>query len=503
MSVNYCSTGYPAPPSTNLNQREIMLSFAYLAYTGEGITTANPCPQILEQLNTSMAQIPPLQIAGTTTSAWEIVWGPVAYTVPGAIYQDNMMFIAKNTEASGTPQYVLAIRGTNFASEVDWLVEDFNVVNTVCWPLASTTPSAGAMISESASIDMNILLYNMTDSVTTQLSLIDFLSSITSEPINICVTGHSLGGMLASTMALYLLENQSTWDNSNNTASTVAFVSFAAPTAGNAAFAAYSNTMFQNAARPLGTSWDSNLNTNGDVVQCSLDIAPYFYTSSNIYTNSDDDSELIAGPLFSIYNDTFNFSNLVLIEKKEWEAFQSTVLAGLAALTLNNNYTQLATCGPALTGVYNGPGPASSTFSDYLGAFVSQAIWQHSNSYPNIFNLCQQLLDPAIIVRNSPFLTSITPAGAKRLDSEPVVPISISGYNLTGLSNLFVYAGPWITVSNPPVLNEAGDTLTTSFVINKSKAYSAPLPVSVTVSGISGIGTVTSSAVVFTIEYEI
>ncbi len=500
MSANYCSTGYPTPPSTNLNQREIMLSFAYLAYTGEGITTPNPCPAILQQLNTSMALITPLQSAGSATSAWEIAWGPVAYTVPGAIYQDNMMFIAKNTEASGTPQYALAIRGTNFASEVDWLVEDFNVVNTVCWPLASTTPSGGAMISESASIDMNILLYSMTDTVTTQLSLIDFLSSITSDAINICVTGHSLGGMLASTMALYLLENQSIWDNSENKKSTVAFISFAAPTAGNAAFASYSNTMFQNAARPVDTTWDSTLGTNGDVVQSSLDIAPYFYTSSNIYSNE------AAGPLFSIYNNTFNFSNLGgLLDayKKEWEAFQSTVLAGLAALTLNNNYTQLATTGSALPSVFNGPGPANNTFSDYLGAFVSQAIWQHSNSYPNIFNLCDQLLDPTIIVRNSPFLTSITPAGAKRLDSEPPVPVSITGYNLTGLTNLFVYAGPWISVSNPPVLNEAGDTLTTTFVINKSKSYKTPMPVSVTVSGISGIGTVTSSAVIFTIEYEI
>ena len=44
----------------NLTQRQIMLSFAYLAYCGEEIVTPNPQAQILNLINTAMPYIPPL-----------------------------------------------------------------------------------------------------------------------------------------------------------------------------------------------------------------------------------------------------------------------------------------------------------------------------------------------------------------------------------------------------------------------------------------------------------
>ncbi len=98
----------------NLAQRQIMLSFAYLAYCGEEIVTPNPEAQILSLINAAMPNIPPI-----ASPKWAVVWGPVTYTTPGALYQDNLMFAAQNQ--SDPTQIVIAIRGTNFVADLDWL----------------------------------------------------------------------------------------------------------------------------------------------------------------------------------------------------------------------------------------------------------------------------------------------------------------------------------------------------------------------------------------------
>jgi hypothetical protein len=400
------SSNYPAPPVLNCEQRQIMLGLAYLAYTGEGITTPSPETQIKEEITTALPLVTYTPPGGTISNLgnWHIVWGPVAYTVPGSAMQDNLMYVAQN---GTTSQYAIAIRGTNFASEVDWLLEDFNVINTMNWPLNTTTSSpSGAMINESASIDMNILL-SMVDSVTTTKTLQDYLLTITSSEINICVTGHSLGGMLSSTLALNLLETQgdkSIWDASG--LSTVCFISFAGPTAGNNTFATYSNSVFANAKRPPAELWDVTMNTNGDVVSCSYDIAPMAYTGTNIY-NFQMGS---AGAMFSIYQDNINFANLTYGEKDEWSIFQEYILSKLGGLTNYQQYTSLALANnlSAILGVFNGTPPPSSSgkFTEYLAAFMSQAVWQHSNSYPNIFGMQDTLLgtttQPSVINRNVP-----------------------------------------------------------------------------------------------------
>ena len=131
-----------------------MLSFAYLAYCGEQITSANPEPTILGYINAAMPLIPPIAAPNAT---WAIVWGPAVYTVPGAMYQDNLMYVVQNQ--SDTSQFAIAIRGTNSVAQLDWLLEDFDVLQQMNWPPGAATPSpAGAMMSESTSIDLQVLL---------------------------------------------------------------------------------------------------------------------------------------------------------------------------------------------------------------------------------------------------------------------------------------------------------------------------------------------------------
>ncbi len=256
-----------------------MLSFAYLAYCGEEIVTPNPEAQILNLINAAMPKIPPIANPNPT---WKVVWGPVTYTTPGALYQDNLMFVTQNQ--SDPTQIVVAVRGTNFVAQLDWLMEDFDVSQMMNWPPGSSvsTPT-GAMIAESTSVDLQILfaMKGATNEGGTPgpvMSLMNFLLKQTSSPIQLCVTGHSLGGCLASTLALYLKTNAQLWDASAK--SNVSCITFAAPTAGNAAFTSYSDSIFSGAPNP--PNGDSTLGTTCDPVRCNFDVAPMAWISSNI-----------------------------------------------------------------------------------------------------------------------------------------------------------------------------------------------------------------------------
>lgn len=494
---------YPSPPVLNCEQRQIMLGLAYLGYTGEGITTPSPESVIKSEITAALPQITYTPVGGaqSTLANWNIVWGPVAYTVPGSLKQDNLMFVVQN---GTTSQYAIVIRGTNFASEVDWLLEDLNVnattnwpINAASWPVNSPSPS-GATVSESVSIDMNILL-TMQDTVTTKLTFKSFLLSITSTPINICVTGHSLGGMLASTLALYLLDTQSVptvWDASGT--STVCFISFAAPTAGNIAFANYSNTKFASATRPPAAMWDANINTNGDVVACSYDVAPMAYTSLNLYNFQTPG----AGAIFSTYQSNIDFGSLNFPDDDYWGAFQSNLLAKLAALTVCQQYTQLASASDMpIQGYFNGTPPSSSngTFSSYLAAFLEQAVWQHSNSYPNIFGMADTLLGTStsnsVINRNLPPppvlpTVSVTSVSPNSIDTDVITSVTITG---TGFLSLIEPTATVIGITNmnftnSVVLNDT--TLTVS--INPSLAL-VDSTQAISVQGYSSGGLVTSN----------
>ena len=191
--------------ATTYTDQQIALCFAYLAYTDDLLTTGTPSldAQIASDLNTSMsstATIPIPPIAGN----WSLAWGPVSYTVPGALYQDNMMYVVQLTGAT-PPQFYVAVRGTNGAAELDWLLEDFDVLQMLPWPVGATGSAAVGNISESMSIGMNILL-NMQDPATGD-TLQQFLGgqmaglpqTTTAGSVPICFTGHSLGAALAST----------------------------------------------------------------------------------------------------------------------------------------------------------------------------------------------------------------------------------------------------------------------------------------------------------------
>jgi hypothetical protein len=93
----------------------------------------------------------------------------------------------------------------------------------------------------------------------------DFLASQVSAPITINVSGHSLGGALSPTLALWLSDVRAEWDPAGN--ATLSVLPSAGPTAGNAAFAQYS---------------DSQIGAQVTRLYNPLDIVPKAWTTSDL-----------------------------------------------------------------------------------------------------------------------------------------------------------------------------------------------------------------------------
>ncbi len=390
------------PTIQNLNLRQIMASFAYLAYCGQGITDNSNRwhleAEILALIEQAMPQIPPIAAANPI---WSVVWGPAVFTMPGALYQDNMMFVVQN-QADKT-QFAIAIRGTNFVSDLDWLMEDLDILQLISWPPAlfgaakNGTANTGA-ISESTSIDLQILLAMKSRMPNgDETCLLKFLQRMTPQfptGISLCVTGHSLGGCVAGTLALYLKENQTYWDATKN--SLVCCITFAAPTAGNADFATYSDGQFADQSKQF-PGWDQTLRTNFDAVRCTLDVAPMAWqTYSVVITGSDS-----YPPLLNIYKPTLYFYNAY------GGTALSSALTDLICPTLKGimaplNYQQVVAGATPLTGTFQGDPPAYWDYlSVYLEAFYAQAKYQHGSSYPCLLGV-PQLNDSTIIVTQTP-----------------------------------------------------------------------------------------------------
>lgn len=392
-------TNSPAKSPTafpNQTQRQIMVSFAYLAYCGELMTTASPESEILNYINAAIPLIPPLS---APNASWKVVWGPAVYTTPGALYQDNLMFVAQNQV--DTTQYAIAVRGTNRSADIDWMMEDFDILDMMNWPPGTAPGPTGPRISESTSIGLQVLLRMQGAPTSNAISLIEFLKTQTASSINVCVTGHSLGGCLAPTLALYLKEQQTVWDQSGK--SNVSTISFAGPTAGNAEFAAYSDSRFSGG--PYPPNWDSSLGTTCDAVRCDLDVAPYAWMASSIIGTGNQPNT----PLFSIYASpdvpnppNLDFTNLSAWGSAEaWLYIVQYIFPKISAFVGGQGYTQIVQNATPIAGTFQSPiapdVPASSDgLIEYLKAFATEAAYQHSASYPTVLQVpC--LLDKNII----------------------------------------------------------------------------------------------------------
>lgn len=171
-------------------------------------------------------------LANTVAGGWKIVWGP-------ATQGEDLVYVASN----GSGQYAVVVRGTVF-TRVEDVIQDVRMGTQEPLPFtASSFP--GAQVSKGV-VESWTNIDNMVSSVSGSGSgpLLPFLQKLTGSP-SLLVTGHSLGGQMATVLAA--------WFQSTLSDATVLPLTFAAPTAGNPAFASAFDSVFGSAVRYYNT----------------------------------------------------------------------------------------------------------------------------------------------------------------------------------------------------------------------------------------------------------
>jgi Lipase (class 3) len=177
--------------------------------------------------------------SNATNGDWALVWGPAVT----AIDEGNLMFVTYN---KATNQYAIAVRGTypyfGLALLVD-IYEDLDVSHPRPWQYP-TVP--GALVA-GGTIDGLDDLIRFTSNGIAFHNFVD--SQIAPSGAEIFVTGHSLGGALATVLAPWLVHRLS----QSNAKNAVMPYTYAGPSAGNAIFASFYTELFKSSYRYYNT----------------------------------------------------------------------------------------------------------------------------------------------------------------------------------------------------------------------------------------------------------
>lgn len=99
------------------HDEKTMLALAALTYRGFGFQSEAKVEEALRPW------LPKLAAEGLGN--WELVWGPATFRIATSLFDDAMIYVAKQTGGAGAPRYAVAIRGTNPVSVFDWVFGDF------------------------------------------------------------------------------------------------------------------------------------------------------------------------------------------------------------------------------------------------------------------------------------------------------------------------------------------------------------------------------------------
>jgi hypothetical protein len=165
--------------------------------------------------------------AGAANGPWTLCWGP-------AVNDGILGYVAKGSDGT----YALAFRGTDVDGSISGsfqnVLADANGFFLIPWLYPQ---QSGAPLQISAGINGALALAIGLTDPTTGVALLDYLRGLAKAgPLDLTVTGHSLGGALAIVATAWLKDQLpkvetlrfSLWPQT-----------FAAPTMWNAAFAAY------------------------------------------------------------------------------------------------------------------------------------------------------------------------------------------------------------------------------------------------------------------------
>ena len=345
--------------NTPTTKELINASMAFLTYAGESLAiSATTVFQIAERINKALPAYPNLN------DDWQIVWGPALYSsdVVDDKKQANLTFIAQSHSMPSS--YIVATRGTVSNDFWEWFTEDL-AVNFTLWPTSLNT-DATPYISAATANGLRVVLNTTPPSVAQTpkgfsplpgagQNLAEFLATLTDQKtIELCFTGHSLGGAIAPALALWFKQTQGnaqlpnnpiffpmpSWD-SNNVAN-ISCVSLAGATPGDKAFSNYFDTL-------LGESYDRIYNTH--------DVVPHAFA----------EFDQMAG----LYEPTIG---MTFAEKAALDAMKLRLKE--EQHKINAVYTNLPNANPFTY-------PLDTTKNSYAG----QALYQHITAYELAFNL--------------------------------------------------------------------------------------------------------------------
>jgi hypothetical protein len=328
------------------------LCMAYLAYSDElipidALDRVEAGRLAKATIERQLISLPPCRSPGGAVD-WKVVWGPASFTFPEGILQDNAMFVVEQVSQPGN--LIVAIRGTNGDSILDWIVDDLDVWTKLPWvqPPGSKLGSQ-PQISHATHDALDILLNKL---VPTEgqggygLSLEAFLAQHVSQGMRISFTGHSLAGALAPTLALWFKQRQGLaggWDADGK--ATLSVVAFAGATPGDAAFAEL---------------FDAQLGAACMRIHNERDIVPHAWDAAGMASVGD------------VYESASISPNLI----------ERALIAGIGRTV--HGYTQIATSFPLRWEVQKG-----------AHGFLTQALLQHVCSYPSALQVPELLDLPA------------------------------------------------------------------------------------------------------------
>jgi hypothetical protein len=220
---------------SEIERRTVEMSFIALA----GFWQTDPA-LVAQTVSGIMAKMLPRQ---------EIVWGPAVHqpqpALPGMPPKlSDALVLACRDRGSG--ELTIVLRGTNTISPTEWLLQDFMIQKQVPWlDLRAGPAPEDALVSEGTAraVTLRLGLRPAPGTPGRGRSLEEFLvSELESSPgpCRMRFTGHSLGGLLAPVMALWLLDRIESGGRRDLADKLELDVyGYAAPTAGNRAFAEY------------------------------------------------------------------------------------------------------------------------------------------------------------------------------------------------------------------------------------------------------------------------